>query len=83
VIDHTFQGSFSNPQSYLCAIIAGLLFAPTTIGDMVWGAAFFQQDRGVEYSRDVSLALMTPRLGLIVTIVAATGAIPMLVSAKT
>ena len=26
---------FSNPQSYLCGAVAGLLFAPTTIGDMV------------------------------------------------
>src|SRR5580658_5062427 len=28
---------FSNPQSYLCGVIAGLLFAPTTILDFVWG----------------------------------------------
>lgn len=28
---------FSNPQSYLCGAVAGLLFAPTTIGDMIWG----------------------------------------------
>jgi MFS family permease len=34
---------FSNPQSYLCGIVAGLLFAPTTIGDMVWGVARFQK----------------------------------------
>src|SRR5277367_5653935 len=34
---------FSNPQSYLCGMIAGLLFAPTTIGDMVWGVAAFQK----------------------------------------
>src|ERR1700685_3790119 len=26
---------FSNPQSYLCGAVAGLLFAPTTIGDMI------------------------------------------------
>jgi MFS family permease len=35
---------FSNPQSYLCGIVAGLLFAPTTIGDMIWGVASFQKD---------------------------------------
>src|ERR1700728_1688803 len=51
---------FSNPQSYLCGIIAGLLFAPTTIGDMIWGVAAFQQDGGVEYARAVSIASMVP-----------------------
>ena len=34
-----FKTVFSNPQSYLCGIIAGLLFAPTTIGDMIWAVA--------------------------------------------
>jgi MFS family permease len=34
---------FSNPQSYLCGVVAGLLFAPTTIGDMVWGVAAFRR----------------------------------------
>jgi MFS family permease len=28
---------FRNPQSILCGIIAGLIFIPTTIFDMVWG----------------------------------------------
>jgi MFS family permease len=60
-----FKAVFSNPQSYLCGIIAGLLFAPTTIGDMIWGVAFFQQDRGVDYSHAVSIASMTP-LGWVV-----------------
>jgi MFS family permease len=60
-----FKTVFSNPQSYLCGIIAGLLFAPTTIGDMIWGVAFFQQDRGVEYARAVSIASMVP-LGWVV-----------------
>jgi len=31
---------FSNPQSILCGMIAGLLFIPTTIFDMVWGVIF-------------------------------------------
>ncbi len=35
---------FRNPQSYLCGLVAGLLFVPTTIGDMTWGVAFFQRD---------------------------------------
>lgn len=56
---------FSNPQSYLCGIIAGLLFAPTTVGDMIWGVAFYQQDRGVDYAHAVSIASMTP-LGWVV-----------------
>jgi MFS family permease len=60
-----FKTVFSNPQSYLCGIIAGLLFAPTTIGDMIWGVAFFQQDRGIDYARAVSIASMTP-LGWVV-----------------
>jgi MFS family permease len=60
-----FKAVFSNPQSHLCGIIAGLLFAPTTIGDMIWGVAFFQQDRGVDYSHAVSIASMTP-LGWVV-----------------
>src|SRR5580692_4000825 len=40
---------FSNPQSYLCGIVAGLLFAPTTIGDMIWGVASFQKDLQLSY----------------------------------
>src|SRR5207302_434142 len=40
---------FRNPQSYLCGIVAGLLFVPTTIGDMTWGVAFFQRDRMFSY----------------------------------
>jgi hypothetical protein len=31
---------FLNPQSILCGLIAGLLFIPTTIFDMVWGVRF-------------------------------------------
>ena len=44
-------GVFRNPQSYLCGIVAGLLFVPTTIGDMTWGVAFFQRDRMVQLPR--------------------------------
>lgn len=36
---------FSNPQSWLCGIISGLLFAPTTIFAMTWAVAFFEKDR--------------------------------------
>lgn len=50
----------ANPQSYLCGLIAGLLFAPTTIGAMTWGVAFFQSDRGVPYADAVAIAAMIP-----------------------
>jgi MFS family permease len=60
-----FKTVFSNRQSYLCGIVAGLLFAPTTVGDMIWGVAFYQQDRGVDYAHAVSIASMTP-LGWVV-----------------
>ena len=36
---------FKNPQSWLCGIISGLLFAPTTIFAMTWAVAFFQKDK--------------------------------------
>src|SRR6516165_4243406 len=47
---------FSNPQSYLCGIVAGLLFAPTTIGDMIWGVAAFQKDLQFSYHNAVVIA---------------------------
>lgn len=51
---------FSNPQSYLCGIVAGLLFAPTTIGDMIWGVAAFQKDLQFTYHKAVVIASMVP-----------------------
>jgi MFS family permease len=51
---------FTNPQSYLCGAVAGLLFAPTTILDMVWGVRFLQQDRAFEYGAAVATAAMVP-----------------------
>jgi MFS family permease len=51
---------FKNPQSYLCGAVAGLLFAPTTILDMVWGVRFLQQDRAFEYGAAVTAASMVP-----------------------
>ena len=55
-----YQIVFSNPQSYLCGIIAGLLFAPTTIGDMIWGVASFQKDLQLSYHNAVVIASMVP-----------------------
>jgi MFS family permease len=51
---------FSNPQSYLCGLVAGLLFAPTTIGDMIWGVASFQKDLQFSYHNAVVVASMVP-----------------------
>ncbi|PZU06289.1 MAG: MFS transporter, partial [Chryseobacterium sp.] len=40
---------FKNPQSWLCGIISGLLFAPTTIFAMTWAVAFFEKDKGFAF----------------------------------
>ena len=41
---------FRNPQSILCGLIAGLMFIPTTIFDMVWGVRFLQEAHGFDYA---------------------------------
>ena len=51
---------FRNPQSYLCGAVAGLLFAPTTIGDMTWGVAFFQHDRMFSFHDAVVTGSLVP-----------------------
>jgi MFS family permease len=51
---------FSNPQSYLCGAVAGLLFVPTTIGDMTWGVAFFQHDRMFSFHDAVVTGSLVP-----------------------
>ena len=51
---------FSNPQSYLCAVIAGLLFAPTTILDFVWGVRYLQEDSYFPYRSAVFAVSMVP-----------------------
>jgi MFS family permease len=56
---------FSNPQSILCGMIAGLLFIPTTIFDMVWGVRYLQEARGFEYGDAVMRSSMVP-LGWII-----------------
>jgi MFS family permease len=50
----------SNPQSYLCGLVSGLLFAPTTIGAMTWGVAFFETDRHFAYGDAVLAASIVP-----------------------
>ena len=51
---------FRNPQSYLCGAVAGLLFVPTTIGDMTWGVAFFQRDRMFSFHDAVVTGSLVP-----------------------
>lgn len=51
---------FSNPQSWLCGIISGLLFAPTTIFAMTWGVAFFQQDKDFSFHTATIASAMIP-----------------------
>ena len=54
-----------NPQSILCGVIAGLLFIPTTIFDMIWGVRFLQEAHGYEYATAVVRSATVP-LGWII-----------------
>jgi len=56
---------FSNLQSYLCGLVGGLLFVPTTVGAMIWGVAFFQKDLAFSFPAAVTTASMVP-LGWVV-----------------
>ena len=56
---------FKNPQSILCGMIAGLLFIPTTIFDMIWGVRFLQEAHGFDYAAAVMRSSMVP-LGWII-----------------
>jgi len=56
---------FRNPQSILCGMIAGLLFIPTTIFDMIWGVRYLQEARGFEYGAAVIRSATVP-LGWII-----------------
>jgi MFS family permease len=51
---------FINPQSILCGLIAGLIFIPTTIFDMVWGVRFLQEGHGVPYEFAVLRSAAVP-----------------------
>lgn len=55
-----YKTVLSNPQSYLCGFSAGLLFLPTTIGDMIWGVPFLRDGLGVDYADAVNRATMVP-----------------------
>jgi MFS family permease len=55
-----FKIVFKNPQSILCGVIAGLLFIPTTIFDMVWGVRFLQDAHGLDYGNAVMRSASVP-----------------------
>jgi MFS family permease len=56
---------FRNPQSILCGMIAGLIFIPTTILDMIWGVRYLQEARGLDYASAVMRSATVP-LGWII-----------------
>jgi MFS family permease len=51
---------FRNPQSILCGMIAGLIFIPTTIFDMIWGVRYLQDARGFDYATAVLRSATVP-----------------------
>jgi MFS family permease len=55
-----FATVFKNPQSILCGLIAGLLFIPTTIFDMIWGVRYLQEAHGVDYATAVLRSSTVP-----------------------
>jgi MFS family permease len=60
-----FSTVFKNPQSIYCGFIAGLLFIPTTIFDMIWGVRYLQDAHGFDYAAAVLRSSMVP-LGWII-----------------
>ncbi|MFL6845722.1 MAG: MFS transporter [Allosphingosinicella sp.] len=62
---HAMGAVFLNPQSILCGLIAGLMFIPTTIFDMVWGVRFLEEAHGLPYSVAVLRSASVP-LGWII-----------------
>lgn len=55
-----FGTVFRNPQSILCGMIAGLMFIPTTIFDMVWGVRYVQEAIGYDYTEAVLRSATVP-----------------------
>ena len=55
-----FGKVFANPQSILCGLIAGLIFMPTTIFDMVWGVRFLEEAHNIAYSEAVLRSASVP-----------------------
>ena len=59
-ITRAFATVFKNPQSILCGLIAGLMFIPTTIFDMIWGVRFLQEAHGLDYGSAVMRSATIP-----------------------
>src|SRR5215203_5609134 len=55
-----FKTVFLNPHSILCGLIAGLLFIPTTVFDMIWGVRFLQEGHGLSYAESVLRSASVP-----------------------
>ena len=55
-----FSTVFKNPQSILCGLIAGLIFIPTTIFDMIWGVRYLQEAHGFDYASAVMHSATVP-----------------------
>ena len=55
-----FRTVFMNPQSILCGLIAGLMFIPTTIFDMIWGVRYLQEAHGLDYASAVMRSSTVP-----------------------
>ena len=59
-VARAFATVFKNPQSILCGLIAGLMFIPTTIFDMIWGVRFLQEAHGLDYGEAVMRSATVP-----------------------
>src|SRR5204862_2288170 len=60
IVARAFGPGFRNPQSILCGLIAGLLFLPTTIFDMIWGVRYLQEAHGLDYGTAVMRSAAVP-----------------------
>jgi MFS family permease len=60
VVAQAFATVFKNPQSILCGLIAGLMFIPTTIFDMIWGVRYLQEAHGLDYGSAVMRSAAVP-----------------------
>ncbi|HEY8187559.1 MAG TPA: MFS transporter [Pyrinomonadaceae bacterium] len=59
-VARAFGTVFRNPQSILCGLIAGLMFIPTTIFDMIWGVRYLQEAHGFDYGSAVMRSAAVP-----------------------
>jgi len=55
-----YKAVLANPQSTLCGLVAGLLFLPTTVGDMIWGVPFMRIGWDIGYAEAVDRVATVP-----------------------